>query len=275
MKKNERIKQMKNQRQQNRLYAERHEDMVNKLFKHQINDSIKQSVIYSPDSFKDQHNKFTDHAKQIVWQLPTDQASIKAFKQFKHQRIASLNFADYRDVGGGYLRGMMAQEEAICGQSDLYPVISSQTDYYDWNNKHMNRGIYLNRAIYSPNILWGTSTVPQGKTDVITCAAPHKSRGKYLASDPKKQAKFYLDADSAMLNRMYFVKQIAEDQHVDVLILGAWGAGAFGFDAKEVAKMWQKVFELPTSIKQVIYAVVGDKRSHRAVDAFKEVFSND
>ena len=40
--------------------------------------------------------------------------------------------------------------------------------------------------------------------------------------------------------------------------------------AKEVAQMWQKTFKQPTSIKTVIYAVIGDKRSHRAVDAFKE-----
>ena len=71
---------------------------------------------------------------------------------------------------------------------------------------------------------------------------------------------------------MNFVKQIAEDQHADVLILGAWGAGAFGFDAREVAQMWKKAFNAPTSIKTVIYAVIGDKRSHQAVDAFKEAF---
>lgn len=67
--------------------------------------------------------------------------------------------------------------------------------------------------------MWGTSIVPQGKTDVITCVAPHKSRGKYI-TDSGKQAKFYSDCNAAMLNRMNFVKQIAEDQHVDVLILG-------------------------------------------------------
>ena len=258
-------------RQQNKLYAENHEAMINKLFKKQIADSITKSVIYNPDSFANTNQTFSNHAKQIVWQLPTDQAAIKAFKQFKHQKIAALNFADYRNVGGGYLNGMMAQEEAICGQSDLYSVISAHPDYYAWNEKHMNKGMYLNRAIYSPDILWGTSTIPQGKTDVITCAAPRKSRGKYIRN-ANQQAKYYSDCNAVMLNRMNFVKQIAEDQHVDVLILGAWGAGAFGFDAKEVAQMWKKVFNAPTSIKTVIYAVIGDKRSHQAVDAFKRTF---
>lgn len=83
---------------------------------------------------------------------------------------------------------------------------------------------------------------------------------------------FIAIAMQAMLNRMNFVKQIAEDQHVDVLILGAWGAGAFGYDAKEVAQMLHKVFTTPTSIKTVIYAVIGDKRSNNAVKVFKDIF---
>ena len=44
---------------------------------------------------------------------------------------------------------------------------------------------------------------------------------------------------------MYFVKNIAEDQQIDYLVLGAWGAGAFGFSSKEVAKMWHDVFLIP------------------------------
>lgn len=120
-------------------------------------------------------------------------------------------------------------------------------------------------------LLWGTSTVPQGKTNVITCAAPHKSHGKYITNSDK-QAKFYNDCNAIMQNRMNFVKQIAEDQHVDVLILGTWGAGAFGYDAKEVAQMLHKVFTTTTSIKTVIYAVIGDKRSNNAVKVFKDTF---
>lgn len=258
-------------RKENKLYAEKHEAMINKLFKTQTKTSINDSVVYSPDSFKDAKPDFTDYAKQLVWESATDQAAIKTFRKFREQKIAALNFANYKEAGGGYLRGLMAQEEAICGQSNLYPIIASQTDYYAWNNQHLNNSIYLNRAIYSSNVLWSTATVPQGKTDVITCAAPHKSRSKYITNSDK-QIKFYSDCNAAMLNRMNFVKQIAEDQHVDVLILGAWGAGAFGYDAKEVAQMWHKVFTAPTSIKTVIYAVIGDKRSNKAIKAFRDTF---
>lgn len=136
----------------------------------------------------------------------------------------------------------------------------------------MNYGLYLDRALYTPNVLWGISRVPQAKTAVITCAAPRKSRGKYI-KNPQKQAKYYKDANASMQKRMEFVKGIAESENVDTLILGAWGAGAFGFDAREVAEMWQKAFSGTSTIKNVIFAIIDDKRSNSAFKSFKDVFN--
>lgn len=180
-----------------------------------------------------------------------------------------MNFASYINPGGGFLNGAMAQEEAICTQSDLYPVIASQIDFYAWNKQHRNRGLYMNRGLYSPDIIWDGDA----QSGVITCAAPNKTAGRRTLREPEEQMKFYSDADSAMLSRMNFVKRIAEDQQVDVLILGAWGAGVFGFKPAEVAKMWQRTFEQPTSISKVVYAVIPDEwRQNRAVNEFKKVF---
>lgn len=265
---------LRNKRAYYREVARKHEAMVEKLFQHQINDSIAGTVVYDVDAFTEQRDAdFSKNAEQIVWPLATDQAAIKAFKTYKHQKIAALNFASYTNPGGGFLNGAMAQEEAICTQSNLYPVISSQHDFYEWNKQHYNHSLYMNRALYSPDILWGTSSVPQGKSDVITCAAPNKSAGRRNLRDTEAEMKFYSDADSVMLNRMNFIKQIAEDQHVNVLILGAWGAGVFGFKSDEVAKMWRKVFNKPTSISTVIYAIIPDERNHsKAIEDFKRVF---
>lgn len=257
-------------KKQNKIQAEKHNRLVNNLFSQQIADSIKQTKIYNNSNINHKIANSVDSSSQ-VWAMDTYSATIKAFKKYKHQKIAVLNFADFVNPGGGYLNGMMAQEEAICGQSDLYPIIVSQKEYYEYNKKHMNRGLYLNRALYTPNILWGISTRPQAKTDVITCAAPRKSRSKYIKNANDKM-KYEHEANTAMQKRMNFVKQIAETEQVDVLILGAWGAGAFGFDAKSVAQMWQKAFEKPTSIKNIIYAIIDDKRSKAALSAFKNTF---
>ena len=194
---------------------------------------------------------------------------IKACQDYPQQKVAALNFASYVNPGGGFLNGAMAQEEAICTQSDLYPVIASQRDFYAWNKQHRNRGLYMNRGLYSPDIIWDGDV----QSGVLTCAAPNKTAGRRTLREPEEQMKFYSDADSAMLSRMNFVKKIAEDQKVDVLILGAWGAGVFGFKPAEVAKMWQRTFEQPTSISTVVYAVIPDeRRQNRAVNEFKKVF---
>lgn len=218
-------------REHYRNVARKHEAMIEQKYQSQIRASIKGTKVYSVDAFADKEvDDFTQKAKQIVWPLATNQAVIKACQDYPQQKVAALNFASYVNPGGGFLNGAMAQEEAICTQSDLYPVIASQRDFYAWNKQHRNRGLY------SPDIIWDGDV----QSGVLTCAAPNKTAGRRTLREPEEQMKFYSDADSAMLSRMNFVKKIAEDQKVDVLILGAWGAGVFGFKPAEVAKMWQR-----------------------------------
>lgn len=73
-------------------------------------------------------------------------------------------------------------------------------------------------------------------------------------------------------DRMYFVKNIAEDQQIDYLVLGAWGAGAFGFSSKEVAKMWHDVWRTPSPIKEIQFAVI-DHLGFQNAQIFKSEFS--
>ncbi len=72
---------------------------------------------------------------------------------------------------------------------------------------------------------------------------------------------------------MEFVKNIAEYERVDKLILGAWGAGAFGFRGIEVAKLWHDVWRTPSSIKEIQFAVI-DHLGFQNAQIFKSEFSN-
>lgn len=45
-------------------------------------------------------------------------------------RCAVLNFADYVCAGGMFLEGLTAQEEALCHESILFPVLNSFEDSY-------------------------------------------------------------------------------------------------------------------------------------------------
>lgn len=56
-------------------------------------------------------------------------------------------------------------------------------------------------------------------------------------------------------------------------VVKGWGAGVFGFNAKEVAKMWQEAFDTPTSISTVIYAVIPGRKNKDVVADFKDIFA--
>lgn len=46
-------------------------------------------------------------------------------------------------------------------------------EFYDWNNRHKNKALYLNRGLFSPGI-WFFRENSHVECSVITCAAPNK-----------------------------------------------------------------------------------------------------
>lgn len=174
-------------------------------------------------------------------------------------KVAALNFASYKQPGGLFLQGSMAQEESLCHNSNLYSILNHFTDYYKENNKNLNRGLYLNRALYIPNVYFYDDVY----CDIITCAAP--SVGAAL-----RYKRTNLDEVRAILyDRIQFVLNIAETNNVEVLILGAYGCGAFGNDPEIVASVFKELLrtEFNNSFKEVIFAIPGGSN----YDIFKKI----
>ena len=175
--------------------------------------------------------------------------------------VTVLNFASYKHAGGGFIGGAMAQEEALCHDSFLYNVLSTFTDYYEYNQKNLRKGLYTNAAIYSPDVVFEYGGKSK-KANVITCAAPNNSLGvRYKAFTPEENR-------AALESRIAFVRDIAEKYGCDTLILGAYGCGVFKQDPTETAQIFKKTFER-SDIKNIIYAIPGGKNS----EAFKRVFN--
>ena len=178
--------------------------------------------------------------------------------------IAVLNFASYKHPGGMFMEGSIAQEEALCHESFLYNVLSECPSYYDYNKHYLNRALYKNRALYSPDIIFERDNTSVC-CDVITCAAPNKAAAqKYQNVSDEENAK-------VLRSRIDFILKIAADNKIDTLILGAFGSGVFGQNAKEVANIFKDLLENKYSniFGRVVFAVPSGNGN---LEAFQKIF---
>lgn len=73
----------------------------------------------------------------------------------KFNKIAILNSADFLVPGGTFIDGSHAQEECLCHESDLYPVLYSFDKTYYSNNRKSNKGyMFESRALFTPDIVF-------------------------------------------------------------------------------------------------------------------------
>ena len=233
-----------------RRYAIDHTNSVEMKWRNEIDQSIKDTKLY------DDNSKFQKPANiENIAMILAAQGSVDAIFDHADQHTAVLNFASYKNPGGMFINGSRAQEECLCAESYLYNVLRQHMDYYEWNEQHKNRALYLNRALYSPHIVFEHN----GKSmpcDVITCAAPN-------IMPSRKYGWGITDAENsqALSDRIEFVLKVAADNNVDTLILGAFGCGVFGQDATEVCKLFLQHLKTYHCFKKVVFAVPEDMHS--------------
>lgn len=183
-----------------------------------------------------------------------------------YARAVVLNFASYKNAGGGFTKGSCAQEESLCMESYLYNVLRSfQLKFYEYNGERLKRGLYTDAAIYTPGVLFFKDDAVK-YCDVLTCAAPNNSlRFKYHSFTEEENT-------AALKQRIEFVRNIIESAGVDVAILGAWGCGVFQQNPTEVAELFKEAFS-KTSLKKIVFAVPCSEHSKENYGAFVKVFS--
>jgi uncharacterized protein (TIGR02452 family) len=183
-----------------------------------------------------------------------------------------LNFASAKHVGGGFLSGAMAQEEAICRNSTLYASINSKVaeEYYNYNNSHDDE-LYSDYTIFSPhvevirdansNLLEKPYTI-----SVITSPAVNVYRARNTSR---------VDIAEAMLQRAEYILKVAISNHVDNIVLGAWGCGVFGNSPKDISRIFYYLLidkGYAKAFKNVSFAVYG--RDPENFQAFKDTFAD-
>lgn len=224
-------------------------------YKENIQDSFERTAVY--DNYKlDKHTLGKPDIKLV------DMRTLDAVSKYSEGKTAVLNFASFRNPGGGFLTGAMAQEESLCHKTTLFKVLDGFRDtFYATNLKRLNRNLYDNRALYTPDIVyWGGTAA---KTfDVLTCAAPNFNGARKHRVTQKENYE-------ALKSRIEFVLDILEAQGCETVILGAFGCGVFGQNPFDVARLFKQLAS-NRSFKHIVYAVP-DKSSEN-YRAFKMVF---
>ena len=234
--------------------ARNHTKLMEEKYSGEIKKCVENTVIYDSYNVSDSSYRTIDQSRIQLYSA--DSVSTILFEKEKddlnrkNNKIAVLNFASFKNPGGMFYNGSSAQEESLCHESFLYNVLKRfENSYYKENKKHLNRALYQDRCLYSPSVVFqrGDTLV---ECDVITCAAPNKKAAqKYQNVTDEENLK-------VLKNRIKFIFNVANMQNVETLILGAFGAGVFGQDPKEVASCFMA--ELATkkyNFKNVIFAV--------------------
>lgn len=237
----------------------------------QMRERFRDEIVFSCINSKIYNDGFTPSLQTVketlisVEDLDTVSAIFKYGDESKE--CAVLNFASYNNPGGKFLEGSSAQEECLCHASFLYNVLSEEKAYYQWNQQHKNRALYTNRALYSPKVIFEQGNTIRG-IDVITCAAPNKGAAqRYMMASDSECAKV-LDS------RIKFVLDVAEDNAIDILILGAFGCGVFKQNAYEVASIFKHYLSTTHHcFEHVIFAV--PKQGSYNLNYFKLAFKED
>ena len=181
--------------------------------------------------------------------------------------LAVLDFASFTSAGGGYARGAWAQEEALCAESTLYPALASQASWYAENRRrNINCSLYRNRGLVVPRVRFDREKY-HSYADVIVVAAPfaRSAREEYRVAEETLA--------SAMRDRIRFVMAVADDLGHKKLVLGAFGCGAFGWDAETVAEMFREELASGAHAASEVVFAVPRGRNDENLERFEHAFA--
>ncbi|MCM1577954.1 MAG: TIGR02452 family protein [Ruminococcus sp.] len=185
----------------------------------------------------------------------THESTVECILRNSGKCTVVLNFANALIAGGGYIMGGNAQEESLCRASMLYYAIKGVNEFYGANRRHMTPD-YTDGQIYSRNVPLirndsGEMLESPVTCDFITCPAVNRYEAAVLLMPREKTNKI-------MERRIGKIASPAMSKEPQVIILGAFGCGAFGNRREEVFPMFERaVNRFTDESAEVIFAVKG------------------
>lgn len=223
---------------------------------------------------------YAEPAKVIV----TKNRSFEAARPYAEQglKVAVLNFASSTNPGGGVTRGASAQEECLCRVSTLYPCLDDASMWNVFYTPHRaaKNPLHNDDIIYTKDVVVIKDDDLQPldnpfTVDVVTCAAPtlrEEASNRYNPSDGE-----HVDITPEALLALHEKRgrQIlasAAANGAEVLVLGAFGCGAFKNDPAMVAQAYANI--LPDYLRYfrtIEFGIYCRPRSVQNYNAFMQV----
>ncbi|MBR1757592.1 MAG: TIGR02452 family protein [Lachnospiraceae bacterium] len=216
--------------------------------------------------------------------------SFEAARAYYGKKVLVHNFASASNPGGGVVRGASAQEEALCRISTLYPCLNVREMWEKFYRPHrlMMDPLHNDDCIYTPGVLVikTDTTYPQlmptqawYEADVLTCAAPNlreRPTNPFNPEDGSVKVEISDDDLYALhVKRFRRMLEIAAKNGVDVVILGAFGCGAFKNSPKVVARAAKQVVEeYKEYFETVEFAVYCSRWDTENYKVFAETFAS-
>ena len=230
-----------------------------------IEHSIANQFLVEEEDNIDQPLSDKNKSKYIV----SGKRSFEAAKEYAGRKVAVLNYANNHSIGGAPFSAG-AQEESLCRCSTLLPCLQAMKDsfYQKHRNQYAARQMdYLGNddLIYTPDVIVFKTdertepVYPQMmereswyKVNVITCAAPQMMG---IATLPENY-------EDVIRSRIKKILDVAAKEGNEVIILGAWGCGAFKNPVEIVARIFvESVINYNFDIVEFALATRNDVRS--------------
>lgn len=212
---------------------------------------------------------------------------MKLLWDIAEKKVAVLNFASASNPGGGVVNGSSAQEECLCRCSTLYYNL---TEDYMWKNfylphRHQGNPIHNDDLIYTPDVvIFKSDTVyprfmPEArwkKVNVITCAAPNlreRPSNGFNSGDGNRAVKISdSELEKIHIKRGRKILEAAIANKNEVVILGAFGCGAFMNKPEVVANAYKQIIEeFKNAFETIEFAVYCSPRDESNFRIFSDI----
>lgn len=211
--------------------------------------------------------------------------SLEAAKAYRDKKVCVHNFASATNPGGGVTRGSSAQEECLCRCSTLYFNLNTKECWDGFYGPHraMRYPVYNDDCIYTPEVVVLKSDtdfpliLPETewyKVNVLTCAAPNLRPMPSNRMNPNAGSKPVKLKNNELLElhrkRNRRILDIAAANGNEVVILGAFGCGAFQNPPEVVAECYKKLIQEYDGVFETIeFAVYCSERDKRNYEVFE------